>query len=76
METTTDTGQRKIKSAGRVIGFATYFPALESIGRRAGWTFIANRKDVADKYPTPSPVFDDPKAVLRDVIATIGEGDK
>jgi len=72
METVSDTGQRKVLHGRRVIGFITYFPAIASIGRKAGWTFLPNRKDIADRYPAPSPVFDDPKAALRDVVARIG----
>jgi len=71
METVLDTGQRKVHQGRRVIGFIQYFPAIASIGRREGWTFIANRKDIAAMYPVPSPVFDDPKAVLRHVNATL-----
>ncbi len=66
-EMTADTGQQRVKQGKRVIGFITFFPSVKSIGRVEGWTFIPNRKDVADRYTVPSPVFDDPKAVLRDI---------
>ena len=71
METVSDTGQRKVHQGKRVIGFIQHFPAIASVGRCEGWTFIANRKDIAALYPAPSPVFDDPKAVLRHVNATL-----
>lgn len=73
METVADTSTRKVKRGNRVIGFVSYFPAIPRIGRLEGWTFIPNRKDVAERYPTPSPVFDDPKATLRDIIEKLGE---
>lgn len=72
METVPDTGTRKVRQGKRVIGFITYFPAIPSIGRVEGWTFIPNRKDIADRYAAPSPVFDDPKAALRDIIGKLG----
>lgn len=72
METVADTSTRKVRQGKRVIGFITHFPAIPGIGRREGWTFIANRKDIADRYTAPSPVFDDPKAVLRDINEKLG----
>jgi len=72
METVPDTSTRKVRQGKRVIGFIAYFPAIPRIGRVAGWTFIANRKDIADRYTAPSPVFDDPKAVLLDLIERLG----
>lgn len=72
METVADTNTRKIRQGRRIIGFITHFPAIARIKRPAGWTFLANRKDIAARYPVPSPVFDDPKATLRHVIETIG----
>jgi hypothetical protein len=73
METTKDTGARKVTQGRRVIGFISYFPAIPSIGRREGWTFLPNKRDIADKYPCPSPVFDDPKVALRSVVDCVGE---
>jgi hypothetical protein len=72
MEMTGNTGTRKVKQGNRVIGFITYFPAILSIGRREGWTFLPNKRDVASVYPVPSPVYDDPKAALRSVTEYVG----
>lgn len=71
METQANTATRKVRQGKRVIGFVSYFPEIQSIGRRAGWTFIPNRDDIAAKTPKPSPVFDDPEAVLAYVNATL-----
>lgn len=71
METVSDTGQRKVHQGRRVIGFVQYFPEIKSIGRAAGWTFIPNRADISDRCPKPSPVFDDPNAVLAYINATL-----
>tara|TARA_R110000868_G_scaffold265769_2_gene524692 strand:+ start:402 stop:632 length:231 start_codon:yes stop_codon:yes gene_type:complete len=67
METVSSTNHRKVLQGRRVIGFVNYFPAIASIGRKEGWTFLPNKNDIDARYPTPSPVFDDPKAVLRHV---------
>lgn len=71
METQANTASRKVRLGKRVIGFICYFPAIASIGRPAGWTFIPNRDDIAAKTPKPALVFDDPKAVLRHINATL-----
>jgi hypothetical protein len=73
MDTTKGIGARKVMQGRRVIGFISYFPAILSIGRREGWTFLPNKRDIADKYPCPSPVFDDPKGALRSVVERLGE---
>lgn len=70
MHTTADTASRTVKQGRRTIGFIGYWPAVG--GALAGWRFIANRKDVAERYPIPSPVFDDPKAAFRDVQSRLG----
>jgi hypothetical protein len=72
MTITMETATRKVKQGNRMIGFIAHFPAISRIGRREGWAFIPNSKSIAARYPAPSPVFDDPKAALRDVIAKVG----
>lgn len=78
MHTTADTASRTVKQGGRTIGFIGYWPAIKSWSPTtpdspAGWRFTASKKEVAERYPIPSPVFDDPKAVFRDVQNRLGQ---
>lgn len=57
-----------VRQGKRLIGFACFV----TIRGEGAWRFIANRKDIAARYPVPSPKLGSADEVLADVRARLG----
>lgn len=57
-----------VRQGKRLIGFIS-FVTLHGVGH---WRFIANRQDIAARYPAPSPTFDTAAETLADINAKLG----
>ncbi len=57
-----------VRQGKRMIGFV----CLITIRGESAWRFITNRRDVAARYPVPSPKFNSAEEVLADVRARLG----